>query len=228
MIAILRRLFTNIIAFNSSNPGGSRILIDQGRYAGAAKYIAEGLKLLSSEQYIAQNIGDQVFVTGTTGCQLLLEQLFEVIRLTGEQSYREQANKTLTTCREISLNNYAQVNGTEVTKEDVVASSVDLIKYHNPLGQNEAATPLIEVAKSFLATYGEEDLARKVSDTGQLAAAFGKGGQFELANQYYSDYANLIKQVEEAVTVDSQFAVTQDFLMHQAEALTTFRSITER
>lgn len=207
----LRRLFTNIIAFNSSNPGGSRILIDQGRYAGAAKYITEGLKLLSSEQYIAQNIGEQVFVTGTTGCQLLLEQLFEVIRLTGEQSYREQANKTLTTCREISLNNYAQVNGTEVTKEDVVASSVDLIKYHNPLGQNEAATPLIEVAKSFLATYGEEDLARKVSDTGQLAAAFGKGGQFELANQYYSDYANLIKQVEEAVTVDSQFAVTQDF-----------------
>ena len=213
----LRNLFTTITSFNSSNPGGSAILIEQGRYADAAKYIAEGLRVLSTEEYLAQNIATQAFVTGATGCQLILDQLSTIINFTDEQTYIDQAVSTLTVCREISLQKYGQISGTDVTTDEIVDSSIDLIKYHYSLGQAELVSPLVEKAQSFITAYDDSQITQKLIDTGKLAAAFAYGCDFATALTHYTEYVELIKEIESLVSSEYQFSVTQDYF----EATTT-------
>lgn len=207
----LRNLFTTITSFNLSNPGGSAILIEQGRYADAAKYIAEGLSVLSSEEYLAQNIAKQPFVTGVTGCQLILDQLSTIISFTNEQKYIDQAVSALTVCRDISLQKYGQVSGTDLSANDIVNSSIDLIKYHYLFGQAELVNPLVEKAQSFIAAYDDSQITQKLIDTGKLAAAFAYGGEFATALIHYTEYVELIKKIELLVSSEYQFSVTQDY-----------------
>ncbi|RXE98461.1 hypothetical protein [Pseudoalteromonas phenolica] len=46
----LRPLFTDLLAFNASNPGAAAILIEQGEYEAAGKFVIEALNVLKDEK----------------------------------------------------------------------------------------------------------------------------------------------------------------------------------
>lgn len=219
----LRPLFTQLVAFNASKLGASGIYIELGNYDAAAKFIATGIELLSSEAYLAQNIKNHVFVTGATGCQLALEQLLTIINITHDEKYQTQAANTLQTCREIALTKYSQVDGINVFKEDVVDANIDLIPYHQALGQTAEAAPLVNKVQQYIATYTEQALIQKITDIGKLGSALGLNGQFALANQYYAQYIQLVIQGEEKVALAERFALSEKFFDGSSKSKINFK-----
>ncbi|WP_372759932.1 cadherin-like domain-containing protein [Pseudoalteromonas sp.] len=207
----LRALFTQLVAFNARTPGAAAVYIELGKFDAAAKFIAAGIELLSSADYLAQNISNPVFVSGATGCQLALDQLLTIIDISQDEKYRSQAATTLQTCREIVLTHYQHADGVTVFPADIVDANIDLIAYHQALGQLDAAAPLINTAQQAIASYAEHALIQQINDTGKLASAVALNSQFALANHYYAQYIELIKQAEERVQPAERFAITQQF-----------------
>ncbi|MEI5617368.1 hypothetical protein WB403_50625, partial [Streptomyces brasiliscabiei] len=77
--------------------------------------------------------------------------------------------------------------------------------------------PLVEKAQSFITAYDDSQITQKLIDTGKLAAAFAYGGDFATALTHYTEYVELIKEIESLVSSEYQFSVTQDYF----EATTT-------
>ena len=212
----LRELFTTLIAFNSSNPGASRILIEQGEYAAAAKYVAEGLKLINESAYLDQNKSNHIFVTGKTGCRMMMDQLLEIADHTGEQAYREQAIETLTSCRNIATTVFGEENGIDIYKENVIDAHIDLIKYHKRLGQEEHVAALVAKATQFIATYNEDEIIDKALDYAKVGIELALGGQFIEAQNHYNLMIEAAKEVESSVDTDDKFLYATRFYYYRS------------
>lgn len=207
----LRSLFTNLISFNGSNPGAARILINQGEFEAASKFISEGLKLLTSDDYLKENIAITTFVTGITGCGMMLDQLNDLTRISGDTKYREQMIETLASCRTVALTRYAEEDGIDILKEDVINAHIDLIKYHNPLGQAAEVKALTAKVDEYIVKYSAEEIIDKAVDLGKLGGALGLGGMFSEAQVYYNQMIELVKEIETNVANEDRFDFTKRF-----------------
>ena len=207
----LRPLFTDLLAFNASNPGAAAILIEQGEYEAAGKFVIEALNVLKDEKYITQNIDVTTFVTGATGCNLVLNTFMALNRLTAEQKYNTYAIDALATCRDIANTHYSTPQGTDVLIEDVAQAHLDLIKHHGLLGQESQAESVIAKVKASIQAYDEKELSEKTKDTMQLAVSLARGGMHIKANQYLAEAIALIKQLENNIDAEYQFISTNEF-----------------
>jgi len=182
----LRNYFTNLVSFNSSSPGGAVYLRKQGEYAAAAKFLAEGLATLKTDEYIAQNLFYEVFVTGQTGCEMVIEELLTIYQLTEEENYQTQAQATIDACINIVKTHYANgVDGNDVEISDAVKANSRYLAFSSSLDISDEVASLLANVETNIAKIDTDDNQELNTRLSGVGIELANGGMFSDAQKYY-------------------------------------------
>jgi hypothetical protein len=182
----LRNHFTNLVAFNSSSPGGAIYLRKQGNYVAAAKFLTESMQVLNTDEYIAQNLTVEAFVTGQTGCQNVVEEFFELYRLSGDASYQAQAQTTIDTCITIAKNYYAEgTDGSDISIKSSVDAHSRFLVFAKSLNISDEISVLLSNIENNIANINSQDYAELTTRLQGVGMALAVGGKFTEAQAYY-------------------------------------------
>lgn len=183
----LRNHFTNLVAFNSSSPGGAIYLRQQGEYQAASAFLAEAMTVLTSNDYISQNIANEAFVTGQTGCTKVLDELLTLYRLSGNESYKEQAQTALGNCLVIAKTHFSDgVDGGDVEIDNAIHAHARYLAYAERLTLTEEdITSLKANIESNLEKVADTSYATQIAHLRYVAEAAATGANFTDAQAYY-------------------------------------------
>ena len=199
----LRNHFTNLVAFNSSNPGGAIYLKNQGDYAAAAKFLQEAIDVLKTDDYISQNLDSEAFVTGQTGCEMVLDELSDLYRITSEETYKTQAQSTIEACIAIAQQHYANGDdGTDVQIDDAVKAQSRFLKFANSLDITEQRATLLDTIETNIKKINTEDHEELISRLQGVGYSLAVGAQYQEAQDYYDRGIEQLNLLEKAVPVE--------------------------
>ena len=208
----LRNHFTNLVAYNGSSPGGAIYLRKQGNYAAAAKFLAESVQVLNTEEYLAQNLDQEAFVTGQTGCQMVVEEFLELYRLTDEVSYKAQAQTTIDICISIAKNHYAEgTDGSDVEIYDAVRAQSRFLAFTKRLEISDQLPTLLDNIESNISKVNRQDYAELISQLRGVGIALATGGQFIQAQAYYDRAIAQLALLESTQLVEEVGQETAEF-----------------
>lgn len=208
----LRGHFTNLVAFNSSNPGGAIFLRQQGHYEAAGKFLTEATNLLATPEYISENLNTEPFVTGTTGCMMVLEELAEIYRLTGEEAYKTQAQATVDSCITIAQTHYSNgTDGTDVEISDAIIANTRPLLVADWLDIADEKEALLATIETNFAKIDAADYEEKMDHLQSIAIALASGDSFTQAQEYYTRAFAQLNLLEENGLLEEFGQETQEF-----------------
>ncbi|MEI5637790.1 MULTISPECIES: cadherin-like domain-containing protein [unclassified Pseudoalteromonas] len=208
----LRNHFTNLVAFNSSRPGGALYLINQGHYDAAAQFLAEAMSVLSTDDYISQNISSEAFVTGQTGCEMVIDLLSDIYSITAEQSYKTQAQSAVETCINIASQHYSDgIDGSDVEIEDAVKANARYFPYAKWLDISDSIAGSLAIIEANVAKIDTNDHIELISRLQGVGVALAKGGLFSQAQSYYDRAITELAHYETNVVMEELGKQTADF-----------------
>ena len=206
----LRNLFTTLVAFNSSNPGASTILRNQGKYSDALTYLEQGLNILTSEEYLQQE-QNVTLVLGSTGCEMLIDEVLLVAQLSQLPEATALGQHAVEQCANVALTHYADGNdASEITIDMAIRANAYLLQY-------AGAFDLTNIQDSLLATINDnfEKIGNDASQNFSLRPFVGwqlaKGEQFSLAQTYYNTGIKSLNQLEAEAIEDEVGELTEEF-----------------
>lgn len=210
----LRNHFTNLVAFNSSNPGGAIYLREQGEYAAAANFLQEGMLVLNSDEYIAQNLVSEAFVTGQTGCEMVLNELLEIYRLSQNSAYKNQAQTTLETCIAIAKKYYADgIDGSDVEISDAVRAHSRFLAFTERLTLSAEVPTLLSNIEQNIAQINPQDYSELITRLQGVGMALAVGGDFAKAQGYYDRALVQLTLLEQSKVEEEVGAATEQFFI---------------
>ncbi|MFT6902577.1 MAG: hypothetical protein ACJAXS_002793 [Colwellia sp.] len=206
----LRNHYTNLVSFNSSSPGGAIYLRKQGEYPAAAKFLTEALTLVSSADYVEENLWLESFVTGS--CEKILQEFSELYRLTGEAAYNDQAIGALDICIGLAKTHFSDgIDGNDVEISDAIKANSRFLAYANTfyLGDNVSVlVNNIETNIDKIDSADHEELFSRLKTVGMTIAL---GGDFSDAQAYY-DRAIVQLNLFEGMAVNEEVGqITNEF-----------------
>ena len=182
----LRNHFINLVAFNSNNPGGAVYLINQGHYQAAAKFLAEAVNVLQTDDYISQNLDIEPFVTGQTGCQMVVKLLADIYAFTAEESYQAQAQSTVETCTSIARQHYAEgVDGSDIEISDAVKANTRYLLFADWLAISDSIPSSLAIVEDNLKNIDSNDHEELMTRLQGVGFVLAQGGVFSDAQSYY-------------------------------------------
>ena len=212
--AQLRNHFTNLVNYNSSTPGLAIYRLRMADYAGAVLALEEAENLVSSAEYVQQNLSKQGFVTGNVGCQNLIEVYNELALDDSDNAtqYQQASVRVAKMCVALAKQYYADgVDGTDVSIEDAVQANSQLIEFLYPRGLEAEIEQVLAVAETNLAKYNP-DSSLRIDLLKQIAGSAFKGGDYARANTYYDRTIELIIALEKRAADSFLSAITERFL----------------
>jgi len=208
----LRNHFTNLVGFSLSNPGGAIYLRKQGNYVAAEKFLSEGMKVLNTPEYIAQNLDTEAFVTGQTGCEMVVEEFLELHRLTDEASYKTQAQTTIDTCISIAKNHYADgIDGSDVEIDDAIRAHSRFLVFADNLNISDEIPTLLSNIENNIANIDTQYYATLIARLQSVGMALTLGGDFAQAQSYYSRAITQLALLESTKAIEEVGQETQEF-----------------
>lgn len=211
----LRDHFINLVAFSSKNPGGAIFLRKQGEYEAAAKFLAEGLAVLKADEYITQVSSFEVFVTGQTGCEMVIDELLTIYQLTREEKYQTQAQTTVNTCLDIVKTHYGDgVDGSDVEISDAVKANSRYFIFADNLDISEHMTSLLANVESNIAKINTDDNQELYTRLSGVGVALAYGGMFSDAQKYYDRAIVQLNLLEDKQVQEEQGDKTAKFFSY--------------
>ena len=206
----LRQHYVNLVAFNSSNPGGAIILRERGYYEAAGKFLDEALSLVQTPEYIAENLANEAFVSGQTGCELIVKEFLKLNQITGEATYLTKAQAGIEACISIVKEHFSEgVDGTDVDISDALNASLRFLSYKDVL---DIEQHVAELKQNF-----ETNLAKSQSDSDKLLylKVAGRdsayGANFTDAQSFYNRAITLLNEMEAARLPEERGTLTDEF-----------------
>lgn len=218
----LRNHYTNLVAFNSKTPGAARILKQQGKYSEAAIFLDEAASLLATEAYITENLWLEIFVTGTSGCAMVVNEYLDIHRITGDDAYQVKAQSTLDTCAQIALTHYSEgVDGSDVTIEDAIEANSRMLAFGDQLDISEIQAPALEIINTNFAKIAADEYQDKIDNLRWLGQTLYLSKQFSQAQSYYDQaIAQLTLLEQNAISAEVGEATTD--LFNDANSVTDY------
>jgi hypothetical protein len=219
----LRNHFINLVAFNSSNPGGAIYLRKQGEYEAAAKFLAEAVTLVKSPEYVQENLWSEPFVTGQTGCEIIVKEFSELYRLTQVETYNVQAQSTLNTCIELVKTYYSDgIDGNDVEISDAIRANSRFLAYANTFDLGDDVPTLVENIEANLAKINPLDYSELISRLKSVGMLFAQAGDFSNAQAYY-DRAIVQLNLLEATVVAEEMGQKTNHFYNGRRAVSVYR-----
>lgn len=212
--ADLRNHFTNLVNYGSSTPGLAIYRLRMGDYAGAVLALEEAETLVSSAEYVQQNLSKQGFVTGNVGCQKLIEVYDELALDDSDNAaqYQQASVRVAKMCVALAKQYYADgVDGTDVNIEDAIQANSQLIEFLYPRALEAEIEQVLVITETNLAKYDTHSSA-KIDLLKQIAGSAFKGGDYARANIYYDRAIDSIIEIETRVDDSFLSGVTERFL----------------
>lgn len=210
----LRDHFANLVAFSSKNPGGAIYLRKQGHYEAAAKFLAEGIALLKSDEYISENISNEVFITGQTGCELILKELNILYDLTKNEAHLTQAQSTIESCIAIAKQHFAMgVDGTNVEIADAIKANSRYFAYADILDISKDVASLQANVEANLAKIDASEYSQIIDNLKGIGFSFALSGNFVEAQKYYNRAISQLELLEQTKVIEEQGISTNEFFV---------------
>jgi len=209
----LRNHFTNLVAYNSSTPGGAVYLRKQGHYQAASKFLAEAVTVLKSDEYISENLRSEPFVTGQSGCVKVITELNTLYRLTNNVTYLTQAQSTLDACIAIAKQHYLEgIDGNDVEINDAIKANSRFFAYADILDISKESTLLQNNVEANLAKIDASDYSDIIDNLRVVGFSFALGGNFVEAQKYYNRAIAQLELLEQTKVIEEQGISTNEFL----------------
>lgn len=216
----LRNHYTNLVSFNSSSPGGAIFLRKQGLYPAAAKFLTEALTLVSSAEYIEQNLFIEGFVTGS--CETIVKEFSELNRLTGEEAYNDQAIGGLNICIGLAKTNFSDgIDGNDVEISDAIKANSRFLAYANTFDLGDDVSVLVNNIETNIAKIDSADYEELITRLKTVGMAIVQGGEFSDAQGYY-DRAIVQLNLFEDIAVNEEVGQLTNEFFNNNRSLTDY------
>lgn len=200
----LRQYFSDIIAFGSSSPGAAVRLIEQKRYSAAKLILDEGLALVQSDEYFAENKASYSFVSGDSGCNRIASLYQNMANAAPDSDYLAQAKSAAKVCHDLVVTHYS----TELVEDGVVQSSnlentqaaAETAHLVASLNMADELRKMLDAAEKSLTQETDISSDNKISLLSQLGRELAQGGELLLAQGYYDRAIAEVAKVEEAAS----------------------------
>lgn len=206
----LRNHFTNLVAFNTSNPGAAYLLRKQGEYEAAINYLQEGLNVLASDAYFAQEKNVTLNIGGT-GCEMLIDEAIRSANLSALPAANELVKTSVTQCAKLALSRYADGDdASEITVGDAVRANAYMLQYAGETDMSSVKADLIAAIDKNLAKIVDDNV-QNFQLTSFTGWQLSKGGDFALAQQYYNQGITALNKLEQEAVPEEVGELTKDF-----------------
>jgi hypothetical protein len=212
----LRNHFTNLVSYNARTPGAAVLLKNQGEYNAAANFLAEALTLVSSDDYISENLRIELFVTGTSGCEKIVRELLDLQKITGNDDYRTQAQSSIETCINMAQTYYIDgVDGQDVEISDAIKANSEFIVHASSLDIDEEITASLAITENNLARIEENAYSDRISNLKNIAMSLAKANRFTTAQSYYNRAIEQLNLLEATQIIEEVGDETSKFFSEE-------------
>ena len=215
----LRQYFTDIIAYNNSNPGAAERLIEQKRFSAAKLLLDEGLALLQSDEYFAENGKAFSFVSGDQGCNRIADLYQTMAKAAPNSDYLTHAKTTAKVCHDLVTKHYSKAlidsDGTILSSNSentqAAAETARLLAQLEMGSERKAILVTAENNLTLLSQETDTSAADKIALLSQLGRELAEGGQFALSQGYYDRAISEILALEKTASAAQQGNATRYF-----------------
>ncbi|MCG7530365.1 cadherin-like domain-containing protein [Psychrobium sp. MM17-31] len=206
----LRAHFTSTVAFSRVGTKGAAILYrEKQQYDNAVFMLGKGIEIIGSDAYLAQNV-EQQFVTGSTGCQMVLEEYELITSRTQSQAHIDAMQASFTTCSNIALTKYNNgINDTDIEVSDAIYAQATMLYFAQTLNDKEA------IAKHVAVIEENFQKAREIESDAILFTKVGesyyKAKDYVKAQGMYNRALELVRKVETNAAEQDKGTVTAKY-----------------
>ena len=228
----LRNHFTNLVAFNSARPGGAIYLRKQGEYEAAGKFLTEALNLLKTDEYVAENLSTEPFVTGQTGCQIVVEEYLALYNITQNEAFKAQAQTAIDTCIDIAATHYVNgSDGTDVSIAYAIQANSRFLAFASQLDIEDKVESILTTVEENVQKINENAFEEIFTQLRGIGIALANGHKFTQAQGYYNRAIVQLNKLEAVLPVEEQGQETSAFFdngLRSSSDYNDFLTIIER
>lgn len=213
----LRLHFTNTVAFSQSSTKGAALIYKQKQqYDDAIFMLGEGAKILGSEAYLEQEKDVEILVTGTTGCEMVLEEYQSIIARTQSQAHIDSMKASFDICSNIALTTYGQADEANgISLSETVWSQSNMLRFALFLDDKDAIAKHTAVIDK-QALLVDAGVARMSVYAG-AARAYFLNSEFVKAQGMYSRILEQLRVIETDAAEQDKGAETVKFFSGDRE-----------